>query len=217
MSFEERARRLWAEDECEKLMSRYCYFMAMGRRREIMDRLWSKAEDSSYAVNGGEALSRAEVYEKFVLDYERAAEENYMILLASDRRLARVKDRNALYELRKPYIYNKHIAFSDDLTHGEGLFNVLGCLHTNITAGGRVDAKWFLQRYRASFVLEDGEWRIKRLYAATDAAGLMDEENWPLHPAELKPEISVSGKTRHIPFAMDEKELSFKDIFNVKD
>lgn len=181
MTIEDRAFAVTASDECEKLMTRFCYLYSGGKHREIFELLFSKREDISLTVNNGQFDNRYSIYRAFVLEQEEAAIDNF---LACKKRYPglgdKVEDIRALNMFRKPLMHNMVFELAGDGKSAKALFYTTAYVHNEVTASGVRDCRWIMERHAADFVYEDGEWKILNFRVNSDAEGLMDTYQWPL-------------------------------------
>ena len=185
MTFEERAARLTAMDDCERLISKHCYYHSMGWRREEFDRLWSKRNDITLSLNSGKLCSRASIYKSYVLDQEQESFDYHMqVRMIYPQIDDRVKDFRTMLRYRKPLSSNMVIEVAEDGKSAKGLWYAMGYEMNTLNLTKKIQARWLMQRYGADFIFEDGEWRILNLSIFSDAEGRFDEYQWPINKTE---------------------------------
>ncbi len=191
-NLEARAFAVTASDECEKLMSRYCYYYAGGKHREIYDRLFSKREDITITVNNGRYDNRYSIYQSFVLNQEQDAFDNYLAIMKRyPQAVTHVTDHRALDMFRKPLMHNMVFELAADGQSAKGLFYTTSYVYNCCRADGIRDCRWIMERHAADFVYEDGEWKILNLVINSDAEGRLDAYQWPLQH-RVTPEFDLA-------------------------
>lgn len=181
MTILERACAITASDDCERLISKYCYYYGSGMNREIFFRLFSGREDISLTINNKKIDGRDNFFQAFVLDQEQRAFDYHKQLKAIYPVIStKMKDHRRALGFTKPLMSNMVLEIAEDGQSAKGLWYTMGYEYTTLTLEQKKRVRWFLQRHAADFVLEDGQWKILNLYAYTDAEGAADAYQWPV-------------------------------------
>jgi hypothetical protein len=193
LTLSERIHRATAATECEKVMSRHCYYHAGGIHREEIEEFWTKEEPLTWAHNFGQ-MNSLENYTACYADAQEAnAVEYYALLEPVYPEVADVKDRRALTEEAMHLLVSPIIEVAADGQTAKGLWYTPGCIFSTLTPGKERAGMWIWERYGADFVLEDGQWVYRNLKVCCDIAGMMDEPGWGLSQGPPGPPPDPDG------------------------
>jgi hypothetical protein len=176
----ERIHRATAAIECEKVMSRHCYYHAGGVHREEIDEFWTKEKPLTWAHNFGQMNSLENYTACYAYDQEANAAQYYALLEPVYPEVAAVGDRRALIEEAMHLLVSPIIEVAGDGQTAKGLWYTPGCIFSTLTPRKEREGMWIWERYGADFVFEDGQWVYRNLKVCCDIAGLMDEPGWGL-------------------------------------
>lgn len=180
LTLSQRIARAEAAIECDKIMSRHCYYHAAGIQREEIEEFWTKREDCTWAHNFGQMNTRTNYIECYADNQEENVARLYEELEPVYPEVAKVKDHRALVEVAMHLLASPIIEVAEDGESAKGLWYTPGCIFSTLNPQKAKEGSWIWERYGADFIIEDGEWVYLNLKVCCDIAGPIDKENWPL-------------------------------------
>lgn len=163
----ERMQRVWALEDCKKLINKYCMCLANDDLAGALEKLWVRTDEyrrtASYGRNWGFFYGYDEV-KRCLLEVMKAPEKGYMsftnystwaINIAGDGRSA----------------YGVFAAVPVEVFEQEG--SLVGWKSS--------------EKICCNFILEEGEWRIWKLFVGTEMSVRVGED-FTTYPCDLEPD-----------------------------
>lgn len=185
LSLSERIDRAEGAVECEKVMSRHCYYHAAGIHREEFYEMWSRRPDITWAHGFGQMGDRNEYYFNYVINQERDTWQGFMNLwnvypevkdVIRDTRC--MMDYRAFNEEAMHLLTTPVIEVAEDGQSAQALWYTPGVIFSTLNPQKEREGMWMYERYGADFVKEDGEWVYLNLRVCPDVVAPMDNVPW---------------------------------------
>ncbi len=185
LSLSERIDRAEGAVECEKIMSKHCYYHAAGIHREEYYEMWSKREDITWAHGFGQMGDRYEYYKNYILNQESDTWQGFMNLWdvypevkSVIKDTQHMMDYRAFNEEAMHLLTTPVIEVAEDGQSARGLWYTPGTIFSTLNPQKAREGMWMYERYGADFVKEDGEWKYLNLRVCPDVTAPMDCEPW---------------------------------------
>lgn len=202
LTLSQRIDRAEGAIECEKVMSKHCFYHAAGVHREEYYEMWSSREDITWAHGFGQMGDRDQYYQNYVLNQEAGTFQGYKDLwdvypevkgvMGSTRRMMEYR---ALYEEAMHLLTTPIIEVAEDGQSAKCLWYTPGLIFSTLNPQRTREGKWISERYGADFVKENGEWLYLNLRVCPDIVSPMDCFPWAGDGAFVRqaPQAVASG------------------------
>ena len=163
----ERMERVWALEDCKKLINKFCFHIVNASLDKALDELWVKTDEyrstASYGRNWGFFYGFDEV-KRCLLEVMKAPEKGYMSFT------------------------NYSTSAINIAGDGQSAYGVFAAVPVEVFEqdGGLVAWK-SSEKICCNFVLEDDEWKIWKLFVGTEMSVRVGDD-FTTYPCDLEPD-----------------------------